>query len=109
MKLVTDNAAGKSQGSGKALSRQKGARMIAAATAGDGEACHGLGVAYSTAAGGLRDLIEAHKWFNLGALYGNEESAWCRADISAEMSRNEIAEAQRRAREWLGGEIRRAA
>jgi len=93
----------------EAQARRTAARMIAAAAAGDGEACHTLGVSHSTEGSGLRDLIEAHKWFNLGALYGNEESAWSRAEISEEMSRGEIAEAQRRAREWLGSEVRRAA
>lgn len=84
-------------------------RLIAAASGGDGDACHALGVALSTGLGEQRDLIEAHKWFNLGAMYGCEEAGWSRADIAAEMSRGQIAEAQRRAREWLGGEMRRAA
>jgi len=85
------------------------ARVYAAAAKGDGEACHALGVAYSTGAFEGRDLIEAHKWFNLGALYGYEEAGWSRADIALEMTRGQIAEAQRRAREWLGSEMRRAA
>jgi TPR repeat protein len=85
------------------------AGMYAAAAGGDGEACHSLGVACSTGAADGRDLVEAHMWFNLGALYGCEEAAWSRADIALEMTRGEIAEAQRRAREWLGSEMRRAA
>ena len=40
---------------------------------------------------------------------GHEEAAWCRADVSEEMTAREIAEAQRRAREWLAAETRRAA
>ena len=86
-----------------ALTEPLAARLYAAADDGDGEACHALGVAYSTAPGTLRDLIEAHKWFNLAAMYGQEEGGWCRSDIAAEMSAREIAEAQRRAREWLRG------
>jgi hypothetical protein len=59
-------------------------------------------VAYSTGSHGAPcDLIEAHKWFNLAAVAGHEEAAHCRADISDEMTAREIAEAQRRAREWL--------
>lgn len=85
------------------------ARLYAAADDGDAEACHALGVAYSTAAGTLRDLVEAHKWFNLAAMYGQEEAGWCRSDIAAEMSAREIAEAQRRAREWLRSGQRKAA
>lgn len=114
MKLVTDNMAGMGiLAAGEAPTGPTIASLLAAATGGngegDGDACHALGLAYSTAAGDRRDLIEAHKWFNLGALNGHEASAWCRADISAEMNRREIAEAQRRAREWLHGDVRRAA
>ncbi|KPF93387.1 hypothetical protein IP81_04005 [Novosphingobium sp. AAP83] len=78
------------------------ASCLAAATNGDGNALFDLGVAYSTGSHGVAcDLIEAHKWFNLAAVGGHEEAALCRADISDEMTAREIAEAQRRAREWL--------
>ena len=83
---------------------------IADAERGDVEALFELGVTYSTGRGGITvDLIEAHKWFNLAAVSGHEESAWCRADIAEEMTAREIAEAQRRAREWLSAGARRAA
>jgi TPR repeat protein len=86
------------------------ARCLAAAAAGDTDACFDLGVAFSTGAEGVAcDLIEAHKWFNLAAVAGHEEAAWSRADISDEMTAREIAEAQRRAREWLSAGDRRAA
>ena len=86
------------------------AECLAAAAAGDVESCYDLGVAYSTGSHGVDcDMIEAHKWFNLAAVNGHEEAAWCRADISDEMTAREIAEAQRRAREWLRAEDRRAA
>jgi TPR repeat protein len=86
------------------------ARCLAAAAAGDIDACYDLGVAFSTGVQGVAcDLIEAHKWFNLAAASGHEEAAWCRADISDEMSAREIAEAQRRARQWLAADVRRAA
>ncbi len=85
------------------------ARELALAGRGDGEACHSLGVTCSTGAPSARDLVEAHKWFNLGAMYGHEASAWSRADVASEMDRSAIAEAQRRARAWLGGTMRRAA
>lgn len=82
---------------------------IESALAGDSAACFNLGVAYSTGAGGLQcDLVEAHKWFNLAAVWGNEEAAHCRHEVAAEMSSREIAEAQRRAREWMAA-IRSAA
>lgn len=86
------------------------ARCLAAAAAGDDKAYFDLGVAYSTGSHGVTcDLVEAHKWFNLAASRGHEEAAWCRADVSDEMTAREIAEAQRRAREWLCHDVRRAA
>ena len=86
------------------------ARCLAAAAQGDTSAFYDLGVAFSTGSHGVVcDLIEAHKWFNLAAAKGHEEASWCRADISDEMTAREIAEAQRRAREWLMGGERRAA
>ena len=86
------------------------ASCLAAAAQGDIAAYYDLGVAYSTGSHGVGcDLIEAHKWFNLAAVNGHEESAWCRADIAEEMTAREIAEAQRRAREWLSAGSRRAA
>ncbi len=86
------------------------AHCLAAAAGGDVSAYYDLGVAFSTGSHGAAcDLIEAHKWFNLAASRGHEEAAWCRADVSDEMTAREIAEAQRRAREWLRTGERRAA
>ena len=86
------------------------ARIMAAAAQGNLTALFDLGVAYSTGSQGIEcDLIEAHKWFNIAAAQGHEEAAWCRADISEEMTAREIAEAQRRARHWLAQESRRSA
>lgn len=109
MKMVAGTTFDNAGPAGDAHGGVMAGRTLAAAADGDGEACHLLGVAYSTGAGAARDLIEAHKWFNLGAMYGCEEAACCRSDISGEMSRREIAEAQRRARVWLGAGERRAA
>ena len=86
------------------------ARSLADAAAGNCSALYDLGVAFSTGSHGtVCDLIEAHKWFNIAASKGHEEASWCRADISEEMTAREIAEAQRRAREWLAEGRRRAA
>ena len=88
------------------------AQCMAAYSAGCKDALYDLGVAFSTGSHGCAcDLIEAHKWFNIAAARGHEEAAWCRADVSEEMTAREIAEAQRRAREWLKSEAedRRAA
>ena len=86
------------------------ANYLAAAAAGDANAYFNLGVTYSTGAEGIEcDLVEAHKWFNLAAAKGHEEAAICRADVADEMTAREIAEAQRRARQWLDSASRRAA
>jgi hypothetical protein len=83
---------------------------LAEAGKGHAGACFDLGVAFSTGSNGAPcDLIEAHKWFNLAAARGHEEAAHCRADISDEMTAREIAEAQRRARQWLAEGRQRAA
>ena len=86
------------------------ANCLAAAIEGDTDAYYDLGVAFSTGSHGVGcDLIEAHKWFNLAAVAGHAEAQMCRADISEEMTAREIAEAQRRARQWLSQSIRKAA
>ncbi|MBV7258383.1 hypothetical protein [Erythrobacter crassostreae] len=86
------------------------AKCLAAASNGDTAALFDLGVAFSTGSNGVTsDLIEAHKWFNIAASRGHEEAGWCRADVSDEMTAREIAEAQRRARQWLADERRQAA
>lgn len=86
------------------------ANCLAAAIDGDTSACYDLGVAFSTGSHGVScDLIEAHKWFNLAAVGGHAEAQMCRADISEEMTAREIAEAQRRARQWLAESTRKAA
>ena len=50
---------------------------LADAARGNAQALFDLGVAFSTGSGGVDvDLIEAHKWFNLAALNGNEEAVY---------------------------------
>jgi uncharacterized protein len=60
-----------------------------------------LGLMHCAGRDGSLDLINAHKWFNLAAMRGNDAAKQYRMEISREMSRTEIAEAQRLAREWL--------
>jgi TPR repeat protein len=68
-----------------------------------------LGMMYCIGRGVAKDYVTAHKWFNLAAVAGYEDAAHCRADISDEMTAREIAEAQRRAREWIASTSRKAA
>lgn len=86
------------------------AQALASAAQGDASGYFDLGVAFSTGSHGAQcDLIEAHKWFNLAAVSGHEEAAVCRAEVADDMTAREIAEAQRRARQWLGASMRKAA
>ncbi len=105
MNIIAINAKGAAKGTNASCEAQADAtlsRWLAAATTGQAGACFDLGIAFSTGSNGAPcDLIEAHKWFNLAAARGHEEAACCRADIADEMTAREIAEAQRRARQWL--------
>lgn len=69
--------------------------------AGGPDALLQLGLMYCSGREVGLDLVEAHKWFNIAALRGNAEARRYRAEISAEMTKAEIGDAQRRAREWL--------
>ena len=61
-----------------------------------------MGLMYSTGHGGVPlDLVSAHMMFNLAAMRGSEEAKRYRRELSAEMDRDMVAEAQRAAREWL--------
>jgi len=73
-----------------------------AAAAGMPDALFELGLMYCSGRGVAIDLIEAHKWFNLAAVRGNDDARGYRAEIAKELTRAEISDAQRRARAWLG-------
>ncbi len=59
-----------------------------------------LGFMYADGRGVLQDYVQAHKWLNLAAAQGHETAKQNR-DLAAErMTPDQIAEAQRLAREW---------
>ena len=61
-----------------------------------------MAMMYSTGQGGAPlDYVSAHMLFNLAAMRGSEEAKRYRREISAEMDRDDVAEAQRAARAWL--------
>ena len=60
-----------------------------------------LGIMFSAGSAAAIDRIAAHKWFNLAVARGNRVAAERRREVAAEMSDQEIASAQRAAREWL--------
>ncbi len=59
------------------------------------------GLLFATGESVPQDLVAAHKWFNLAAMNGIEEARENRAEISMDMSSQEIAKAQKLAREWI--------
>ncbi len=68
----------------------------------NGDQLFRLGMLYSTGQGGAPvDLVSAHMLFNLAALKGSQEAKIYRRELSQEMDRDDVAEAQRAARRWL--------
>ena len=47
------------------------------------------------------DLVAAHKWLNIAAIRGSDRAAELRADLAATMTKMQLAEALRAAREWM--------
>lgn len=72
-----------------------------AAQGGAPDALFELGLMYCSGREVPLDMVQAHKWFNLAAMRGNDEARRYRLEISSEMSKAAISEAQRQAREWL--------
>ena len=60
-----------------------------------------MGINHSIGRYGTVDMVAAHMWFNLAAARGNRDAALRRQEIASEMTAAEVAEAQRRAREWI--------
>lgn len=67
----------------------------------EAEALLHMGLTYSTGRDGEPDLVAAHKWFNLAALKGSRRAKTYRMEIALELSRKDLRNAQRQAREWL--------
>jgi len=65
------------------------------------EALFELGLIYATGRNCDPDVVAAHKWFNIAAFRGCGPAKTRREELAAEMSRDQIAAAQRAAREWL--------
>lgn len=65
------------------------------------DALYELGMQYCVGRGVDIDLVAAHQWFNLAAVRGNVEARLRRAELSIEMTKDQISRAQRLAREWL--------
>ena len=59
-----------------------------------------LGLMYKEGEGVPQDYIQAHMWYNLSASQGFDYARKARDSLVKEMTRTQIAEAQKLAREW---------
>jgi TPR repeat protein len=71
-----------------------------AAEQGYASAQSSLGVMYGAVA---QDYVRAHMWFSIAASGGHKNAAGNRQFVAKRMTPPQIAEAQRMARDWLGG------
>ncbi|MDQ6436926.1 sel1 repeat family protein [Mesorhizobium sp. LHD-90] len=60
-----------------------------------------LGLMYASGRDCEVDIVAAHKWLNIAAIKGSLRAAELRSELSATMSKSEIAQALRQAREWM--------
>jgi TPR repeat protein len=67
---------------------------------GDAKAQGDLGTAYVKGEGVPQDYVLAHMWFNLAAAQGNEDARQNRDSVAKLMTPDQVAEAQRLARQW---------
>jgi TPR repeat protein len=72
-----------------------------AAEQGDVNAQYNLGYMYGNGDGVPEDIVLAYMWWNLAAAQGDEVAQENKDIIEQQMTRAQIAEAQRLSREWL--------
>jgi uncharacterized protein len=60
-----------------------------------------MGLMYAAGRGCDMDLVTAHKWLNIAAIKGSERAASLRADLAQSMSKSQLVQALREAREWM--------
>jgi TPR repeat protein len=71
-----------------------------AAAQGEAKAQFYLGMQSAYGEGGPMDLVQAYMWYSLAAGNGNAHAPGYRDDLARQMTPGQIAEAQKRAREW---------
>jgi uncharacterized protein len=59
-----------------------------------------LGIMYMDGTGIPQDYVQAHKWLNLSTAQGDKEAGSLRDELAKKMTLDQIAEAQKLAREW---------
>jgi uncharacterized protein len=72
-----------------------------AADQGQADAQASLGFQYANGLGVPQDYVTAHMWFSLASARGNRDAVRDRDRIAALMTPEQIAEAQKLAREWF--------
>lgn len=72
-----------------------------AANQGYAKAQSNLGVMYAEGRGVARDDVEAYRWFSIAGAKGDAEIVKVRDLVEKRLSKEQIAEAQKRAREWI--------
>ena len=88
-------------GKGVTVDGAKALRLYeTAADKGDAFAQMQLGLRYAKGEGVTQDYVQAHKWVNLAAAEGDAEAAKSRDVFAKLMTAEQVAEAQRLAREW---------
>ena len=97
-------AAGPLEDADAAISRRDYATAVRLvrplAEQGDANAQYNLGVFYDNGLGVPQDKVSAYTWLNLSAAQGRDGAAAFRDLIARRMTPAQIAEAQKRAREW---------
>ncbi|MDR5727273.1 MAG: tetratricopeptide repeat protein [Terriglobia bacterium] len=75
--------------------------LLTAAEAGDALSMMNLGMSYFHEIGGSADYVEAYKWFTLAMKFGADQNVIDgRPGLKPKMTAEQIAEAEKRAREW---------
>jgi hypothetical protein len=64
------------------------------------DAQYNLGMMYGLGQGVSKDLVQAHMWFDLAAEQGDSEAQRDKDKVAREMTKSQIAEAQRLAKQW---------
>ena len=59
-----------------------------------------LGLAYAKGEGTSNDVVQAHMWFNLAGSSGYEKARENRRKVETQMTKEQVAEAEKLAREW---------
>jgi TPR repeat protein len=78
-----------------------------AADAGDTFAQFDLGRIYEAGQEGVAmDYVEAHKWWNIAASNGEERARKSRDTVERLMTPEQIAEAKKRANEWMKAHVK---